>query len=109
MKGLQLMNKIVTFINIGIFGIVLGQNSVTISDTLSGNVFNLTLQNGSYQFYDGIDTETKGVNGNILGPTLLFNQGDNVDISVNNQLGSATAMHWHGMHVSAEMTVDLIR
>lgn len=82
--------------------IVLAQNQLLIPDTLSGNTFNLTLQNGSYAFYHGVETTTMGANGNILGPTLIFNNGEDVDIYVENQLLDTTTIHWHGMHVSAE-------
>jgi bilirubin oxidase len=78
------------------------QNPLLSPDTLSGGNINLTLQNGTYQFYSGINTNTMGVNGNILGPTLLLNKGDFVDISIDNQLADTTTIHWHGMHVSAE-------
>jgi len=78
-----------------------GQNHVLIPDTLSGNNFELTLQNGTFRFFNDKVTTTMGVNGNILGPTLLLNKGDFVDISVNNQLADTTTIHWHGMHVSA--------
>ncbi len=70
------MSKLAAIINIGILEMVLGQNTVMIPDTMGGNVFNLTLQNGTYQFYDGLITETMGVNGEILGPTLIFKQGE---------------------------------
>jgi bilirubin oxidase len=43
-----------------------------------------------------------GVNGNILGPTLILNQGDFVNFSVTNQLAETTTVHWHGLHVSPE-------
>lgn len=43
-----------------------------------------------------------GANGNILGPTLILNQGDFVNFSVNNQLGDTTTIHWHGLHVAPE-------
>lgn len=77
------------------------QNPIMIPDTLSGNLFNLTLQNGTYSFYDDRVTQTMGINGNILGPTLIMNQGENVDINVHNQLNDTTTIHWHGMHVSS--------
>ncbi len=77
------------------------QNAVLIPDTLSGTNFTLNLQNGQYPFYAGINTTTMGANGNILGPTLIMNKGDFVDITVNNQLNDTTTIHWHGMHVSA--------
>ncbi|MCB9503173.1 MAG: multicopper oxidase domain-containing protein [Deferribacteres bacterium] len=77
------------------------QNQITIPDTLNGTVFNLNLQNGTYQFYAGQNTQTMGVNGAILGPTLIVNKGDFIDITVNNHLEDTTTIHWHGMHVSA--------
>lgn len=77
------------------------QNPVIIPDTLSGVEFELNLQNGTFQFYDGINTTTMGANGDILGPTLIMEKGDFVDITVNNQLADTTTIHWHGMHVSA--------
>jgi bilirubin oxidase len=80
---------------------LLAQNPVLIPDTLSGTSVELTLQNGTFSFFNGQNTTTMGVNGNILGPTLIFNKGDFVDIKVNNQLEETTTIHWHGMHVSA--------
>ncbi len=81
---------------------ILAQNPLLIPDTLSGSNINLTLQPGTYQFYNGINTGTMGANGNILGPTLLLNQGDFVNITVDNQLSDTTTIHWHGLHVSPE-------
>ncbi|RLD29407.1 MAG: bilirubin oxidase [Bacteroidetes bacterium] len=78
------------------------QNPVLIPDTLSGTSFDLKLQHGTYSFFDGKNTSTMGVNGNILGPTLIMNEGDFVDIKVDNQLSDTTTIHWHGMHVSAD-------
>lgn len=83
--------------------ILQSQNQLIIPDTLSGSLVDLelTLQNGTHQFYNGINTITMGANGGILGPTLVLNQGDSVNIKVNNQLADTTTIHWHGMHVSA--------
>lgn len=78
------------------------QNQVLIPDTLSGTSFTLTLQNGTHPFFSGQTTTTMGVNGNILGPTLIMDKGDFVNITVNNNLNDTTTIHWHGMHVSAE-------
>jgi len=78
------------------------QNALFIPSTLSGTSINLTLQNGTTQFYTGQITSTMGANGNILGPTLILNQGDFVNFSVSNQLADTTTLHWHGLHVSAE-------
>jgi len=81
---------------------LLAQNPILIPPTISGANINLTLQNSTYQFYSGTNTTTMGVNGDVLGPTILLNKGDLVNFSVNNQIGETTTIHWHGMHVSPE-------
>jgi len=82
--------------------IVYAQNPLLIPGTLSGSSIELNLQNGTYEFYNGQVTTTMGANGSILGPTLLLNQGDFVNFTVNNQLAETTTIHWHGLHVAAE-------
>ena len=86
------MKKILLLL-LGLLSISFAQNSLIIPDTLSGTDFNLTLQNGTYSFYEGINTATMGANGNILGPTLIMNNGDSVDIKVTNQLADTTTIH----------------
>jgi len=81
---------------------IVAQNSILIPTTLSGANINLTLQNGTHQFYSGTNTTTMGVNGNVLGPTIILNKGDLVNFAVDNQIGEVTTIHWHGMHVSPE-------
>ncbi|HKJ79234.1 MAG TPA: multicopper oxidase domain-containing protein [Prolixibacteraceae bacterium] len=93
--------SLILFISLAAPSILLAQNPVLIPDTLPGKTFELNLQNGEVQFFEGQTTETMGANGNILGPTLLMNKGDFVDILVNNNIADTTTIHWHGMHVSA--------
>ncbi|MBE9490725.1 MAG: multicopper oxidase domain-containing protein [Bacteroidetes bacterium] len=78
------------------------QNQLIIPGTITSTDINLTLQNGTHEFFPGESTATMGVNGNILGPTLMLNQGESVNINVTNNLGEETTIHWHGLHVSAE-------
>ena len=79
------------------------QNPIFIPDTLSGTSFNLTVHKDSVQLKPGRITQTFGVNTNkYLGPTLFFKKGDSVNITVTNQIGDTTTMHWHGMHVAAK-------
>jgi len=80
----------------------IAQNPLFIPDTLTGNTINLNLQSGTVNFYPAQPTATMGANGNLLGPTLLLNQNQNVTINVNNQLMDTTTIHWHGMHVAPE-------
>ncbi len=96
--------KKITFLTIGLLIAQIGtaQNSLLVPPTLTGTNINLTLQNGTTQFYSGQTTNTMGANGNILGPTLILNQGDFVNFSVSNQIGETTTIHWHGLHVSSE-------
>lgn len=81
---------------------VFSQNPLTIPTTIETTTINLVLQEGITQFYPGINTNTMGANGALLGPTLIMNQGDNVNITVDNQLQDTTTIHWHGMHISPE-------
>ncbi|MCF6238340.1 MAG: multicopper oxidase domain-containing protein [Candidatus Marinimicrobia bacterium] len=78
------------------------QTDLLIPGILSGPTYNMTLQNGTFQFHPGIDSQTMGVNGPVLGPTLIMDQNEAVSLFVDNQLGEETTIHWHGMHVSAE-------
>jgi len=79
-----------------------GQNQLNIPATIETSTIDLTLQEGVTQFYSGVSTNTMGANGALLGPTLIMTKGDNVNITVNNQLTDTTTIHWHGMHVAPE-------
>ncbi|MCK5369265.1 MAG: multicopper oxidase domain-containing protein, partial [Cyclobacteriaceae bacterium] len=96
------MKRILISLMILVSSQISAQNPLLIPDILSGTNINLTLQNGTHQFYSEINTSTIGANGNILGPTLILNQGDFVNIAVDNQLSDTTTIHWHGLHVSPE-------
>lgn len=78
------------------------QNQLVIPSVLNGPNYNLTLQEGTNEFYPGITTNTMGANGDLLGPTLMMTKGDNISITVDNQLMEPTTIHWHGMHVAPQ-------
>ena len=63
--------------------------------------FELTLQQGSSVFLPNTVTPTLGINGDFLGPTLHFRKGEQVQMRVQNQIGAASTLHWHGFHVPA--------
>ena len=96
-----------TFLCITMIGYT--QNQLFIPSTITSTSINLDLQNGSHQFYAGQNTATMGVNGNLLGPTLIINKGSNLDINVTNNLGQPTTIHWHGLHVSPSNDSDHIQ
>lgn len=77
------------------------QTAIPIPDTLSGSTINLNMHKDSVQFFSGQKTQTLAFNQYAyLGPTLILNNGQNVSITVNNQIGDTTNVHWHGLHVS---------
>jgi len=65
-------------------------------------VFDLRLQTGTSELLPGRTTETWGINGPQLGPTLRLDRGDRVRMEVRNELPEPTTVHWHGMHLPAE-------
>ncbi|HLT85013.1 MAG TPA: multicopper oxidase domain-containing protein [Phototrophicaceae bacterium] len=66
-------------------------------------VFRLTAQEGSAELVPGVRSETWGFNGSYLGPTLRAERGEKVAVEVTNDLERTTTVHWHGMHLPAEM------
>ncbi len=99
------MKKITTFLFLTLFcQFTFAQNPLTIPPTITGTTFNLNIQNGVTQFYQGINTPTYGINGPLLAPTLIVNKWDWVTMNVTNSLtgtGNSTTIHWHGLHVPA--------
>jgi blue copper oxidase len=78
------------------------QNFLFVPDTLSGTNISLTMKKDSVQFLPGIKTQTFGFNSyKYFGPTLILHKGQQVDISVTNNIGDTTTVHWHGLHVAA--------
>jgi bilirubin oxidase len=81
---------------------LVAQNQLVIPDTLTGTTINLQIQNGTKQFYPGTITQTMGINGNILAPTIILRKHQSVTMNVTNNLADTTTIHWHGMHVAPE-------
>lgn len=79
---------------------LIAQTTVPIPDTLSGSTISLMIADSSYQFFPGQPTATIGYNGAFLGPTILLNKGQHVNMEVMNMLMDTTTTHWHGLHVS---------
>lgn len=72
-------------------------------DERGRRVFDLNVAAGRTGFLPGTSTETWGVNGSYLGPTLRARAGDQVLVNVTNHLEEVTTIHWHGMHLPASM------
>jgi blue copper oxidase len=66
-------------------------------------VFDLRFTAGRTDLIDAGPTDTWGLNGTYLGPTLRAERGDRVRVNVTNGIDEATTLHWHGMHLPARM------
>jgi blue copper oxidase len=66
------------------------------------NAIRLMVSAGHHEFYKGKPARTYGYSGPILGPVLRFRRGDHVEMSVRNELGVATTVHWHGLLVPGD-------
>ncbi|GGN79765.1 multicopper oxidase family protein [Nocardia rhizosphaerihabitans] len=63
--------------------------------------FALRVQTGSTKMLPGNRTPTWGYSGSVLGPTLRARRGEEVAVTVVNDLPEPTSVHWHGMHLPA--------
>ena len=66
-------------------------------------IYNLTLQAGETEFFDGVMTRSWGANGTYLMPTIRAYEGDDIELRVRNELDRITTLHWHGMHLPPTM------
>ncbi|MGL5928100.1 MAG: multicopper oxidase family protein, partial [Dermatophilaceae bacterium] len=66
-------------------------------------VFELEMQQGETDLGRAEPTPTWGVDGSHLGPTLRAARGERVAVRVRNELPATSTLHWHGMHLPAEM------
>jgi suppressor of ftsI len=65
--------------------------------------FTLTMQSGQTEILSGKMTDTWGINGSYLGPTIKVSRGDKVAVDVENHLNETSTLHWHGMMLPAAM------
>ena len=70
--------------------------------TLAGNDIGITIGHSSFNV-DGKAGHAITMNGTIPGPLLRLKEGQNVRISVRNELDEDTSIHWHGVLVPFRM------
>lgn len=73
-------------------------------DKITGDTrsYTLTMQEGQTEFKEGFQTVTLGYNGSYLGPTIRLKQGENIEVTLQNQMREETTVHWHGLLVPSE-------
>ena len=68
-----------------------GQNPLLIPaliDSRTTPEIELVMQNGAHEFYDGVQSETMGFNGDYLGPTIRLYRDTDVKITFTNNIGN---------------------
>lgn len=69
---------------------------------LSGNEFFLDIDYTPVNF-TGKDAVAMTVNGQLSGPTLVWEEGETVTIHVTNHMKKSTSLHWHGIVLPTHM------
>ncbi len=69
----------------------------------SNGSIELVAAEGRHSFLPGRPTTTYGFSAPYLGPVLMLHSGEDVQVSVKNQLDRVTTAHWHGVLVPAEV------
>ena len=94
------MKVILLVFSFGISLFSLAQTALFVPDTLSGSSISLTMHQDSVAFFQGHKSKTFGYNQYpYLGPTLILRKGQSISMSVTNEIGDTTTVHWHGLHV----------
>lgn len=101
-------NNPINLNNVGPLEASKGLNELMIPDVLekqsnSEYDYEITAQIGNTEFYDGNQTETFGYNGDLLGPTIRLQEGETVQVKINNDLDAATTVHWHGLEIPGDV------
>jgi blue copper oxidase len=68
-----------------------------------GNRLELDAARGHHAFLTGKPTQTYGYSAPILGPTIRVRRGDEIEMSVRNDLDRDTTVHWHGLLVPGDV------
>ncbi len=62
----------------------------------------ISIQNGNHEFFDGITSDTRGFNGDYLGPTIRMYQNQDTRMLFTNTIGEVTTVHGHGLHIAGD-------
>lgn len=72
-------------------------------DTLNGKEFTLTAQTSNLEISSGVILPVWTFNNSVPGPQIRVKQGDQVNITLKNELPEPVTIHWHGVPVPNAM------
>ena len=74
-----------------------------IDSRVHAGAISISIQNGNHQFFENMNSQTRGFNGNYLGPTIRMHKGDSTHLLFTNNIGETTTVHGHGLHVPGHL------
>ncbi len=77
--------------------------TVKIRPTGRTREFTLDIRPGTWELVKGVNAEAITITGTVPGPLIRVTEGDQVRITVKNNLAEPTSIHWHGLHVPNAM------
>ena len=80
-----------------------GGQPLTFREENGVKVFELTTKAVQWPILDGTTVTAFTYNGTVPGPLIRVTEGDQVRITVKNELQDATTVHWHGIEVPNAM------
>jgi len=89
---INMTKKLILYLFLFFFFYTLSAASFPVPPLIRGAEARLIIQKGQLELPWGT-SDTLGYNRNYLGPTLIFERGDLVDITVQNSLSEDTTLH----------------
>lgn len=80
-----------------------GLENLTGQESNGVKKYELTAERVTQKFTDQYSAKAWGFNGSTPGPTLVAQEGDEIEITVTNNLPESTSVHWHGLEVPNRM------
>lgn len=75
----------------------------TTFETLRGNEFTLVAKEATHQLNEEISVDALTFNGSVPGTQIRVNAGEQVKITLKNEMPDPVTIHWHGITVSNDM------
>lgn len=77
--------------------------STTNVETLTGNEFTIVAKEATHQLNSEVSVDAWTFNGSVPGSQIRVKQGENVKITLKNELPDPVSIHWHGIPVPNAM------